>query len=96
MKYRFSAAAQREFDEAVAYYSSCTPGLGLDFANEILSILNVVCSFPDLWAYLEKPVRRALVHRFPFGVLYVVEPDDVVLVLAVMHLHRKPSYWKEQ
>jgi hypothetical protein len=30
--------------------------------------------------------------RFPFGVIYSVEGQDVI-VIAVAHLHRKPGYW---
>ena len=39
-------------------------------------------------------VRRCLVHRFPYGVIYSVdEQSSEVLILAVMHLHRQPDYW---
>ena len=37
-------------------------------------------------------IRRVLVHRFPFAVLYA-ENDGGLLVLAVMHLRREPNYW---
>jgi len=33
--------------------------------------------------------------RFPYGVLYSIEPDRVY-ILAVMHLHRHPDYWKSR
>jgi hypothetical protein len=31
--------------------------------------------------------------RFPFGILYVATVDEIV-VLAVMHLRRRPGYWQ--
>jgi len=40
-------------------------------------------------------IRRALVHRFPYGVLYVLERDRL-LIIAVMHLHRQPGYWQNR
>ena len=46
---------------------------------------------PDAWTQLAGNVRRVLVNRFPYGVLY--EPGSTsLLVLAVMHLRREPGY----
>jgi hypothetical protein len=47
------------------------------------------------WALLEGEVRRVLVRRFPYGVLYS-EDAEGILVVAVMHLHRDPEYWKDR
>lgn len=47
------------------------------------------------WHILEGEIRRCLTNRFPFGILYSVEADRV-LILAVMHLHRDPGYWRER
>ena len=44
---------------------------------------------------VEEQVHRCLVHRFPYGILYCIEPD-VVHILAVMNLHRDPDYWKHR
>ena len=44
---------------------------------------------------LKGEVRRCLVHRFPYGVLYSVEPEGIS-ILAVMHLRRDPDYWKQR
>jgi hypothetical protein len=40
-------------------------------------------------------VRRCLVRVFPYGVLFRVHPEQIVIV-AIMHLHRDPGYWKER
>jgi len=44
---------------------------------------------------MEHDVRRCLVNRFPFGVLYSVEPTSI-FVIAVMHHRRRPDYWKNR
>jgi len=41
---------------------------------------------------IDEGVRRVLVHRFPFAVLYS-ESDERLFILAVMHLRREPDYW---
>jgi len=39
--------------------------------------------------------RRCQLNRFPYGLVYAVE-DDAVVVLAVMFLRRKPGYWRDR
>lgn len=40
-------------------------------------------------------IRRSLVSRFPYGVLYS-EVDNKIHILAVMNLHRQPDCWKQR
>lgn len=95
MNFHFHPEADQEFIEAVAYYEERDPGLGLDFSREVYATIRNVLDYPNLWPEIEDEVRRCLVHRFPYGVLYGVEPDGIV-ILAVMHLHRDPDYWKHR
>ena len=37
-------------------------------------------------------VRRRLLRRFPYALLYKIKPDGI-RVLAVMNLKRRPTYW---
>jgi hypothetical protein len=52
-------------------------------------------AFPEAWHPLTPNVRRCRLSRFPYGVLYVHEPDGIVVV-AVMHMHRNPDYWRDR
>jgi hypothetical protein len=69
-------------------------GPGPDFASSVChdSIRGV--AYPVLWPVIEPDIPAA-VRRFPFGVLYSVEPD-AIFILAVMHLHRAPGCWKHR
>lgn len=95
MNFSFHPEADEEFSEAVAYYEACEPGLGLDFSREVHVTIHNALDYPTMWPEIEDEVRRCLVHRFPYGVLYSVEPHGI-FVLAVMHLHRDPDYWKRR
>lgn len=95
MNFGFHPEAQAEFFAAIAYYEGCEPGLGYDFALEVYSTVQNILSYPTAWPVLEDEIRRCLTHRFPYGILYSIEPD-MINVLAVMHLHRNPSYWKKR
>jgi plasmid stabilization system protein ParE len=93
MSFRFHPAAEAEFSHAIQYYEDMEPGLGQDFAVEVYSAIQRAVAYPRIWVVLEGEVRRALARRFPYGILYS-EEDEGILIVAVMHLHRDPDYWK--
>ena len=95
MYYSFHPEAEAEFTEAIDYYESCAPGLGHDFALEVLSAVERILAHPKAWPILEEEVRRCHTSRFPYGVLYAAESEGIV-ILAVMHLHRDPDYWRHR
>jgi hypothetical protein len=70
-------------------------GLGYQCAIEIVvAVERIKEANPGMWPVLDDQVRRCLVHRFPYGVIYSVdEQKSELLILAVMHLHRQPNYW---
>lgn len=95
MTYSFHPEASAEFERAVAYYEERQAGLGLDLALEVQAAIGNIVAFPRAWPIVEGEIRRCLVHRFPYGILYSIEPTGI-LILAVMHLHRDPDYWKHR
>jgi toxin ParE1/3/4 len=50
---------------------------------------------PELHAVIYRGVRRCLVRRFPYAILYMAEETRVV-VIAVMHTRRNPQRWKKR
>lgn len=92
MKILFSKFAKQELDDAFAYYETEQPGLGFLFKNEIKSSLKRITEHPDAWSIEINEVRKALLHRFPYKILYSIE-KDCILILAIAHQHRKPDYW---
>ncbi len=95
MNFIFHPEAEEEFNKAIDYYEEIESGLGYDFAIEIYSTIQRAVAFPKAWAVMEGEIRRTLVKRFPYGVLYS-EEEDGLYILAVMHLHRHPNYWKHR
>lgn len=95
MSFRFHPDAEEELSEAIQYYEEVEPGLGLDFAVDVYSAIQRAVTYPRAWLLLEGEVRRSLTRRFPYGVLYA-EEDNGILIIAVMHLHREPGYWKDR
>ncbi len=95
MKVIFHPDAEKEFLEAITYYEERQVNLGYDFALEVHDAIQRALDFPEAWPKLRDEVRRSLVHRFPFGLLYSVEEDHIFLI-AIMHLHKHPEYWSNR
>ncbi|MBI4685677.1 MAG: type II toxin-antitoxin system RelE/ParE family toxin [Nitrospirae bacterium] len=91
----FLPEAEQEMFEAAKYYESQATDLGIDFLSETERAVNSVAELPITWPVVEGELRRRLVKKFPFGILYRIEPEEIVIV-AVAHLRRKPGYWRER
>lgn len=88
-------AAEAEMRAAAGFYQQCQPGLGDRFLDEVLQAAGRMQRNPEAWPVVSGDIRRCLLHLFPFGLLFRTEADRLY-VLAVMHLKRKPNYWKER
>jgi toxin ParE2 len=95
VKLEFAAAAELELDEAVAFYESRRSGLGEAFAQEAKTAADLILAFPHAWQSLGKDVRRCRLNRFPYGLVYAAESETIV-ILAVMHLRKRPGYWRDR
>lgn len=87
--------AAAELEAGVQWYESQALGLGDDFLHDVEAGVVAVRESPDRWPVFEGVIRRYLLHRFPYGLLYFAS-GDVIHVLAVMHLHRRPGYWQRR
>lgn len=97
MTYEFHSAARKEVISATRHYQDINNRLGKDFRNDIEEIISRILANPEAWTPLKKNYRRCLLKRFPFGIIYKVdEKKSVCKIFAVMHLHRKPGYWKNR
>jgi hypothetical protein len=94
-KLLLSAAAEVELFEAALRYEREVAGLGFRFESEIGNAFERVLESPFQFPEIDRGARRALVPHFPYGVFFVVE-DELVTVLAVLHLHRHPDTWKSR
>ncbi|MHB8919852.1 MAG: type II toxin-antitoxin system RelE/ParE family toxin [Halothiobacillus sp.] len=93
MSFSFHPAAEQEFNQAVDYYTAIEFDLGRDFAVEIYSAIQRAVEFPQAWPVFDADIRRCLVRRFPYAVLYA-QSENKIFIIAVMSLHRHPDYWQ--
>jgi len=93
MRVEFLDPAKRELIEAVAYYNEQSEGLGYRFAAEVRRTVSRIVQYPQAWTPISERTRRCRTSGFPYGVIYQAR-EDVILIVAVMHLHRHPDSWR--
>lgn len=95
MRFTFHPEARFELEQAVEFYESQQTKVGLEFLEEIYSTIHRILDFPNAFPVLSKNTRRCLTNRYPFAVIYQIKSNEIFIV-AITHLARKPSYWKER
>ncbi len=91
----FNELARDELDDAVAYYELKAGGLGERFRSEVRKAARRIAEHPEAWPPEKGEVRKYLLHKFPYKILYSVEADHI-FIIAVAHQHRKPDYWADR
>lgn len=96
---RFGESASSELEEAVRWYEAQVIGLGQDLRISVDETLQRILRLPEAGSPLaqveSRTLRRRLVPRFPFEIVYYIDGRDVVVV-AVAHMRRRPGYWGER
>jgi ParE toxin of type II toxin-antitoxin system, parDE len=92
--YKFTSSALTELAQAALYYERSEDRLGSAFLNEVEASLHRILQHPEAWHQLSPRTRRCRTRRFPFGLIYQIRIDEI-LVTSVMDLRRDPASWKD-
>ena len=90
---RLLPEAKAEFDTAADWYEQQRVSLGVDFIAKVREVLRRIAANPRIHATTFGDVRKAVVRRFPYVVLYRDDTVEVVVV-AVFHSSRDPKVWQ--
>jgi toxin ParE1/3/4 len=93
----FHAQASSELNDAIDFYERQRRGLGREFADEVKSAAQRIKDSPEAWTVVstDEHLRRCRTHRFPYGLIYQLQNDRIV-IFAVAHLRRRPGYWRDR
>jgi plasmid stabilization system protein ParE len=94
MDVKFLSPARNELKLAIEFYEKSSVGLGSRFLNEVKASISRIVKNPQAWSLLDDKIRRCRLQRFPYGIVYGIEQDAIVIV-SVMHLHRHPQSWQK-
>jgi plasmid stabilization system protein ParE len=87
--------AREDLSKAARYLEVEKPGLGRRLTDEVQNALERLSTNPNVGAEVRPGVRKLLVRRFPYSLIYRITPE-YVLVLAVMHHRRHPRRWQDR
>lgn len=88
-------SAKREIAAAAAHYSAIDRKLKKRFQTELDTTITKILAYPTALALHFEQTRRYRLDTFPYGVVYMVEPE-VIYVVAVTHLRQEPGYWRNR
>ena len=92
MRIIFSKLARQELNDATYFYELQYSGLGKRFRGEVKNAAKRIAEYPKAWSVERGDVRKCLLHKFPYKLLYSIETGHI-FIIAVAHQHRKPHYW---
>ena len=91
----FTPRARAELIDAQDWYENEAPGLGRRFRAAVDAVVQRI-SAARQFPVIHKNVRRALLRRFPYALMFVIEADETLTVIACFHGSRDPAHWQRR
>ncbi|MEK6375429.1 MAG: type II toxin-antitoxin system RelE/ParE family toxin [Acidobacteriota bacterium] len=93
--YRFLEDAEAEFQEHIRYFDEQSVGLGDKFIADVEAVLRRIRDFPKSGSPISRNVRKSVLRIFKYNLLYVNEPEEIMIVAVAPH-KRRPGYWRKR
>lgn len=87
--------AMVEMREAAAWYAELGLGLDTAFLDDVARVLDGVGRAPARYPLVDTDIRKAMLQRFPYLILFRAGADEVV-VIACFHTRRDPKEWQKR
>jgi plasmid stabilization system protein ParE len=85
--------AEAEARASFRWYLARSATAAAGFQVALKEAIDSLAEAPYRWPEVEDGIRRRLLSRFPYSILYEVD-EQTVIIVAVMHHSRHPSSWK--
>lgn len=92
MRVEYHPLTTTDLNDAIAYYNRQQAGLGDELRTEIYASIERVVASPARFSIVSKGIRRCLVHRFPYAILFSVVSENTLRVLVIRHHRREPNF----
>jgi plasmid stabilization system protein ParE len=91
----FRPQAERELSAATDIYRDENPAAAVEFAETVQLAIATIERNPFLYQAIEGNIRRAVLRRFPYIIVYLVTETEIVDI-ACAHTSRNPTYWRDR
>ena len=95
MKSHLTPEAELDLIEAIRWYDERDQKLGDQLLRSLYRCIASIERNPRLYPVVHRQMRRALVRRFPFQILYEIESEEII-IYAIFHSARDPEAWKRR
>jgi plasmid stabilization system protein ParE len=85
--------AEDDLADSRRWYNRQQPGLGDEFLEEAEAAFARIQRSPEVPVPAFQDLRKVLMNRFPYHVIYRVD-DDQITVVAVYNARRDPRGWQ--
>ena len=92
----FTRVARFELIDAQDWYENEARGLGRRFGAVVDAVIERMIANPRQFPVVHKNIRRALLRRFPYALMFVIDPDEALTVIACFHGSRDPVQWQQR
>ncbi len=92
---RLHPDADAEAIAAASWIKANDPKEGTLFIEALKDALERATCQPEVYRCFQGDLRKVRVGKFSYAVIFRVKADETQ-VLAVMHLHRRPGYWRKR
>jgi plasmid stabilization system protein ParE len=89
---RFHPEALKEVEIAQEWYADRSIVTAFAFVSELTQAVALLKEAPQMWPEFSSGTQRYPLPRFPFSLIYRIQTDCLVEVIAVMHQKKKPGY----
>ena len=91
MRIEYHPSLVSDLNAAISYYSQLQPNLGDRFRMEVYEAISRIKSSPRLYPEI-KGVRRALLTRYPYSIVYRLVDKQTIRILLIRHHRRHPEH----
>jgi toxin ParE1/3/4 len=95
MRVRLTSVAEAELTDALDWYAANAPREAPRFLDELEALTGRLADNPNQFPKVSGEVRRAGFRRYPYGLFFVIRPDEVQ-VFACFHASRNPRSWRDR
>jgi len=95
VKSHLTPEAELDLIEAIRWYDERDQKLGDQLLRNLYRCIASIERNPRLYPLVHRQMRRALVRRFPFQILYEIESEEII-IYAIFHSARDPEAWKRR
>lgn len=90
-----SVEAEADIESAFRWYEDQRVGLGTEFLWVVEAGLSSIERNPEQYPERYKRDRRLVLRRFPYSLVFLVEPA-LIKVIACVHGRRHPRHWRKR